>query len=119
MNIGKSQWLSLSLVIIFFFSGIAKAEIYSWKDENGKTHFGDQKTNHLNQKTVDLKKHHSQWKKFDIEINDADGVLSPKEIRRYQNSVGMPSRGRTSSSSSMELIANLDGGAGSFNAARE
>lgn len=87
MNIGKGQWLFFSMFTVLFLSSITKAEIYSWKDENGKTHFGDQKINHVNQKTIDLKKHHNQWKKFDIEINDVDGVLSPKEKQRIRKDV--------------------------------
>jgi len=83
----------LKLTIFFSlcsFIGLSfpvNSEIYMWKDENGKTHFGDKKIEDANQQTVDIKFQESEWKKYVIEINDVDNVLTDQEKDRIQNDV--------------------------------
>lgn len=79
----KLAWLCLFLCL----SSSAMAEIYSWKDANGKMHFGDRKLEGVNQKAVLVRSHKSSWKTFEIEINDVNGVLTTKEREQIKKDV--------------------------------
>lgn len=77
-------------MFVFLLPSAAMAEIYSWKDANGKMHFGDRKLEGVNQKEVTVRSHKSSWKTFEIEINDVNGVLTSEEreqIKKDVNSV--------------------------------
>ncbi len=63
------------------------AEIYTWQDEFGNTHFGDKRDKKLHQKAVDLTVTKSQWKKYNIEINDVNNILTPEEQLQIQHDV--------------------------------
>jgi len=68
-------------------SAISNAEIYTWQDENGNTHFSDTKVEGRQQKQLDLKVQRSHWKKFQIDINDVDHVLTEQEKQQITEDV--------------------------------
>lgn len=74
--------LSLIVYFILFFSFCAHSEIYSWKDKDGKIHFGDKVIADVEQKSVDLKLKKSKWKRYSIEVNDVDNILTDNERQR-------------------------------------
>ena len=45
----------IACLLLCFLSLTTQAEIYQWKDANGKTHFSDQKPEHQQAETVELK----------------------------------------------------------------
>jgi hypothetical protein len=80
------------LVIVFvslviFHPYIVVAEIYTWQDEFGNTHFGDKQDKTLEQQAVNLAVTKSQWEKYNIEINDVDNVLTEDERQQIQQDV--------------------------------
>ncbi len=70
-------------------SSLASGQIYRWVDENGKTHFGDKKQETLVQEEVVLDKHTSEWKKYVININDVDEILTSDERERIEKDVNV------------------------------
>jgi len=79
-------FMSLCLLALSFAQA-TQAEIYSWKDEHGRVHFGDRKLEQVQQETVELDVQQSQFSKFDIEINDVDSVLTEDEVLRIKQDV--------------------------------
>ncbi|MES9852468.1 MAG: DUF4124 domain-containing protein [Candidatus Thiodiazotropha sp. L084R] len=79
--------MGITLTSLLLLSLPAHSVIYSWKDENGKTHFGDRVIEGVDQKKVELKVQESTWKKFDININDVDNVLTNMEKMRINRDV--------------------------------
>jgi len=77
--------ISLSLLLCLSFS--VYGEVYSWKDKNGKMHFGDKKITGIQQQKLDLKVQKSKWKKYSIEVMDVDSVLTEKELERIKSDV--------------------------------
>lgn len=81
---------STSLISIFFLMIISlpsHAEILSWKDKNGRVHFGDKIIKGVKQENVKLNIQKSQWKRFIIEVNDIDNILTAKERQRIETDV--------------------------------
>lgn len=78
-------------MFIFYLMALATmpaySEIYSWKDENGKTHFGDKVIEGIEQSSIDLKLKKSTWERYIIEVNDVDSVLTDKERYRIETDV--------------------------------
>ncbi|MFL0805011.1 MAG: DUF4124 domain-containing protein [Agarilytica sp.] len=82
----------MKFVMVFFVlvaSSLASGQIYRWVDENGKTHFGDKKQEALVQEEVVLDKHTSEWKKYVININDVDEIMTSDELKRIEKDVNV------------------------------
>ncbi len=75
----------LSSLLLLSFS--VHSEIYSWTDKNGKTHFSDKNIKGVDQKKVELKVRESSWKKYVIDINDVDKILTATEKKRIERDV--------------------------------
>ena len=45
----KSQTLVMTLIVFFLSVGFSSAEIYSWTDENGVTHYSDTQPAHISE----------------------------------------------------------------------
>ena len=76
--------LSLIFSFMMVVSLSAHSEIYSWKDEHGKTHFGDKIIEGVEQKNIDIKIKKSTWKRYIIEVDDVDSILTAKERQRIE-----------------------------------
>lgn len=75
------KWLTCIVCCLPFLFGAqaGHSEIYKWVDENGKVHFGDRKIEHAEQEVVVLKKHTSDWSRFDIDIKTKGVALTEQE----------------------------------------
>lgn len=64
------------------------AEIYKWVDAKGKVHFSDQQPPESTQaEQIKEKAHHSNWKTFDIQIQDLSESLTDTERQQITRDV--------------------------------
>ncbi len=71
-------------IFILLLSPQTNSEIYSWKDENGKTHFSDKARKGRKSEQINLQIQESSWEKYIIEIIDIDNVLTKEETTQIQ-----------------------------------
>ena len=76
--------LSLIVSSMVLASVSAYSEIYRWKDENGKTHFSDKVVESVEQKNIKLKINKSKWKRYIVEVDDVDSILTDTERLRIE-----------------------------------
>lgn len=85
----KGRALLFFFVVVHLIStpSLNAAQIYTWTDGSGKVHFSDKKRNDIEQQTVEVKSHKTDWKEFHIDIIDTNGVLSDKDQQMIQRDV--------------------------------
>jgi hypothetical protein len=77
----------ISFMILFLFSAHSAAEIFKWRDKNGRVHFGDRKVDGVEQVRVELRENKTEWVGFKIEVDDRGANLSDKEKARVEDEV--------------------------------
>ncbi|MEJ2619118.1 MAG: DUF4124 domain-containing protein [Candidatus Thiodiazotropha sp.] len=79
------------ILIIFFisitFSTYSVSEIYKWRDESGRVHFGDKPAAGVEKTKIELAVRKSQWVGFKIKIDDQGVNLTDDERARIETDV--------------------------------
>jgi hypothetical protein len=82
--------LNRFLCCCIFSMGICQsslAEIYKRIDDQGRVHFSDIRSDDLQQEKINLRKNHSDWKKYEIKIQVSNVSLTSIEMENITNDV--------------------------------
>jgi hypothetical protein len=77
----------ITLLLVLTFSSHSSAEIYKWKDENGRVHFGDRPDSRVEKTKIELEEQKTKWVGFKIKIDDQGTNLTDEEKARIEADV--------------------------------
>jgi hypothetical protein len=80
-------WTIMAFLTCFTVSAHSGAEIFKWKDENGRVHFGDRPVDGIKKTRIEPAVRKVEWSGFKIKIDDRGANLSDLEMVRIQDDV--------------------------------